>query len=284
MNVDILIVSSLYDFSTDLVTQELESRNVSYLRLNREDFQNYRLTLDIKNKILEVMVDEKKYKVTNDVNSIYYRQPIFLRNTPSDSLTIDEQLNRSQWMGFLRSLTIFNKAHWLNRLDATYLAETKAYQLCIANDIGFTIPKTLIGNNSERFQEFHDEIIIKSLDTILLREAEDCLFTYSTVKNVKELNNKNTSSTPLTVQDYINPKTDIRVTVIGDKLYAVKITSLGKGIEEDWRTIDRDKVEYSDIELSKEIENYCFKLIKLLNLSFGAIDLILSGDDYILLK
>jgi len=284
MNVDVLIVSSLYDFSTDLVAQELEARNVSYLRLNKEYFPNYRLTLDIDNKLLEVIIDEKKYRVTDDISAIYYRQPIFLRNTPNDSLTIDEQLNRSQWMGFLRSLTIFSKASWLNRLDATYLAETKAYQLCIANDIGFTTPKTLIGNNSNRFQEFREEVIIKSLDTILLREAEDCLFTYSTVKSTKELNDENVASTPLTVQAYVSPKIDVRVTVIGDKIYAVKITSLGKGIKEDWRTVDREKVEYNDIQLPKEIENYCFKLVKHLNLSFGAIDLVISGEDYIFIE
>jgi len=104
MIVDVLIVSSLYDFSTDLVVQELEKRGVNYFRLNREDFTNYRSTIDIENKLLEVIVNGVSYKVTSATKSIFYRQPVFLRNTPSNSLTIDEQLSRSQWMGFLRSL------------------------------------------------------------------------------------------------------------------------------------------------------------------------------------
>ena len=251
MIVDVLIVSSIYDFSTDLVVQELETRGVNYFRLNKENFGTYRSTIDIENKLLEVIANGESYKVTSATKSIYYRQPVFLRNTPSNSLTIDEQLSRSQWMGFLRSLVIFEKAAWLNRPEATYLAETKAYQLVAAEEVGFKIPATLIGNDANKFQQFKDQVIIKSLDTILLRESNDCLFTYSTIKETSELNDQNIASAPLTVQEYVTQKTDIRVTVIGDKLVAVIITSEGHGIEEDWRTVDHDLVEYTEIELPK---------------------------------
>ena len=284
MIVDVLIVSSIYDFSTDLVVQELESRGVNYFRLNKESFTTYRSTIDIENGFLEILVDGHSYKVTSATRSIYYRQPVFLRNTPSSSLTIDEQLSRSQWMGFLRSLVIFDQAAWLNRPEATYLAETKAYQLVVAKDIGFNIPITLIGNDANKFQQFEQQIIIKSLDTILLRESNDCLFTYSTIKESFELNDENIASAPLTVQEYVAEKTDIRVTVIGDKLSAVIITSEGIGIEEDWRTVDRDLVEYAVIELPKEIERYCFELLKRLKLNFGAIDLLLSNGEFVFVE
>lgn len=284
MIIDVLIVSSIYDFSTDLVAQELEKRGVSYFRLNRENFANYLLTIDIENKLLEIIANGICYKVTSATKSIYYRQPVFLRNTPSNSLTIDEQLARSQWMGFLRSLVIFEQANWLNRPEATYLAETKAYQLITAKKIGFKIPKTLIGNDANKFQIFEGQIIIKSLDTILLRESSDCLFTYSTIKSASELNDGNVASAPLTVQEYVTQKTDIRVTVIGDKLVAVKITSKGSGIKEDWRTVDRALVEYTEIKLPKEIEHHCFELLRQLNLNFGAIDLLLSNGEFVFVE
>lgn len=285
MIIDVLIVSSIYDFSTDLVVQELENRGVKYFRLNKEDFATYRSTIDIENRLLEIIADGESYKVTSQTRSIYYRQPVFLRNTPSSSLTIDEQLSRSQWMGFLRSLAIFEKAAWLNRPEATYLAETKAYQLVVAEDIGFKIPVTLIGNDADQFQKkFEKKIIIKSLDTILLRESNDCLFTYSTKKNSSDLSDQNVSSAPLTVQEYITQKIDIRVTVIGRKLVAVMITSKGKGIEEDWRIIDRNLVEYTEIKLPKDIENNCFDLLKRLKINFGAIDLLLSNGEFIFVE
>ena len=280
MTVDILIISSIYDFSSDLVAQELEKRNANYFRLNKEELKDYRLTLDIEDRSLEIITGDQSYIVTSAVRSIYFRQPIFLRNTPSSSLTIDEQLERSQWMGFLRSLSIFEQTNWLNPLDATYLAETKVYQLALANEIGFDIPKTLVGNHAERFDQFKNRVIIKSLDTILLREKNDCLFTYSTLTDTSELRDGNTFFAPLTVQDYVTPKIDIRVTIVGKNIIAIKITSEGVGIEEDWRTHERSCLEYSQIKLPDEVENNCFELMRRLNLNFGAIDLINSGERY----
>lgn len=277
---DILIISSLYDFSTDLVIQELERRKEKYVRLNREEFGNYRISIDIQELSLDINIGGSHYRVTSELKSIYYRQPIFLRNTPSEPLSINEQLTRSQWMGFLRSLAIFNQARWMNPLDATYLAETKAYQLSVARDIGFLIPKTIIGNDATKFKEFKNSVVIKSLDTVLLRDGDDCLFTYSTIQSVTELHDENISELPLTVQDCISPKTDVRVTVIGDKLTAVKITSKGIGIEEDWRTVNRDSIEYTTCKLPPLLETYCFDLLVRFRLNFGAIDLISSGDKY----
>lgn len=280
MIVDYLIISSLYDFSTDLVVQEMEKRKAKYVRLNRESFENYRLTLDVNDGSLEVKMNGDNYRITADLKAVYYRQPVFLRNTPGEKLNIDEQLSRSQWMGFLRSLAIFDEAKWMNPLDATYRAETKAYQLLVASKLGFKIPVTLIGNDFLRLRKIEKKIIIKSLDTVLLKDSNDCLFAYSTVESSSELTDENVSTVPLTVQEYVTPKVDVRVTVIGGKLTAVKITSFGKGIAEDWRLISRNAVEYTEIKLPQYLEQQCVKLIEALDINFGAIDLLESNGNY----
>ena len=73
MKVDVLVISSIYDFSTDLVVQELEKRKVSYFRLNKENFSDYRVTIDMQNKLLEILVDENSYIVSETTKSVYYR-------------------------------------------------------------------------------------------------------------------------------------------------------------------------------------------------------------------
>lgn len=280
MNVHCLVVSSLYDFSTDLVVQELERRKAKYIRLNRENFENYRLTVDVHESSLEVKMNGANYRIKTDLKAVYYRQPVFLRNTPGESLSIDEQLSRSQWMGFLRSLAIFDEARWMNPLNATYLAETKAYQLSLARKMGFKVPKTLIGNDYTRLREIENRVIIKSLDTVLLRDNNDSLFTYSTVESASEFTDENISAVPLTVQEYVSPKLDLRVTVIGDKVTAVTITSMGRGIDGDWRVADRNAIEYTEFELPHDISKKCVKLLEALGLNFGAIDLIENNGNY----
>jgi len=106
----VLILSSLYDFSTDLVALRLESASVPYLRLNREEFRDHRLTLDPLRCELKVFGPVGVHRVDSSLTSVLFRQPVFLRNTPALPLTTDEQLERSQWMGFLRGLCVFADA------------------------------------------------------------------------------------------------------------------------------------------------------------------------------
>ena len=284
MNISVLILSGLYDFSTDLVVQELEKKGISYLRLNKEMFSDYRLTLDIGQETLKIEIGSSTYTVNQDVQAIYYRQPVFLRNSPGDPLSVEDQLYRSQWMGFLRSLLVFDKTKWVNHPKSTYEAETKAYQLKVAKDIGFNIPDTVIGNDSDKFNRFGNSAIIKSLDTVLLRDQDECLFTYSTISDAESLLDEEVRSSPLTVQEYIYPKIDLRVTVIEDKIYGVQILSNGKGIDEDWRIIDKSKIEYVDINLPQHIKSMCFQLMDKLDLAFAAIDFILRDNEYIFIE
>ena len=46
MRPHVLILSGLYDFSTDLVALQLQRAGINYVRLNREQLADHRLTLD----------------------------------------------------------------------------------------------------------------------------------------------------------------------------------------------------------------------------------------------
>lgn len=268
-----LILSSIYDFSVDLVIYQLEKKGIDYLRLNKEHLSDYRINIDPISKTLSIQGLGIE-RVIRKITSIWYRQPVFIRNTPSEKLSLDEQLSRSQWSAFLRGLMIFDDSLWLNWPANTYSAESKPYQLMIASRVGFLVPNTQIGNDSEILNSVEGKVIVKSLDTVLLRDGDDCLFTYTSNVNKEDLVDENVRLAPLTVQSYITPKIDIRVTVIGDKIVAVKILSKGLGIDNDWRLLKKDELEYVDITLPDEMQRYCFDLMSELGLVYGAIDLI----------
>lgn len=46
MTTRVLILSSIYDFAVDLVLHRLRENNITYLRLNREQLADLRLSLD----------------------------------------------------------------------------------------------------------------------------------------------------------------------------------------------------------------------------------------------
>ncbi|MCL4551794.1 MAG: RimK-like protein [Bacteroidetes bacterium] len=275
MNPKILILSSIYDFSTDLVVLRLKEMQIPVLRLNREYLKDYKISLNPLQPSLFVKGPDFFAELTNEITSIFYRQPVFLRNTPSVPLSTSEQLERSQWMAFLRSLSVFVQSSWMNFPRSTYLAECKPYQLFLAKRIGFKVPSTLVSNDCKTIKDhFTDKIIIKSLDTVLLREGNDCLFTYSSLDNLESLSEENVSSTPLLAQTYLEDKIDLRVTIVGNQLYAVKILSNNKGIDGDWRVLPKNEIQYFDYCLEPQLEEFCKRLMRELDLNFGAIDLI----------
>lgn len=275
MNPKILILSGLYDFSCDLVCLRLNDFGIPFVRLNREHLKDYEISLDPIEPILHVYGNDIDAEIGPKLKSVWFRQPVFLRNTPPYPLSPAEQLERSQWSAFLRALSVFDSAHWMNYPKATYLAESKPYQLLTAKRCGLKVPQTIVGNSLNAIKtDFGRRIIIKSLDTVLIREGPDCLFTYTTINDLAELVDQNFSSAPLLAQEILTFKTDLRVTVVGKRLFSVQILSDDIGIEGDWRIFPKEKLEYKDIQLDFEIEKSILKLTEVLGLSFAAVDLV----------
>src|SRR5699024_7341724 len=164
----------------------------------------------------------------------------------------------------------------------TYKAENKIVQLKYAKKIGFSIPKTIVTNFSP---ELHNKkYIVKSLDTAFFDIDGEEGFIYSNIIDKNELQKANLQWVPVTIQEYIYPKIDIRVTVVHNEVFATDITIKGNGIDVDWRKA-KDEVEFKTIKLPKEVENNCVELVRRLWLKFGAIDLLKTvNNDYVFLE
>lgn len=277
----VLIISNKFDFGTDHVSFQLKKIGISYWRLNRDELSSYSIYFDPSCCKLVLANEDVTIVVAPDtLKSIYYRAPTFLRET-LQNIDGEEQLEKSQWAAFIRALSIFQNIRWLNNPVSTYYAEMKPVQLTTAYRIGFKIPSTLIGNMWE-----HDiinlipgeTVVLKTVDTGYITGPEKDGFIYTNFIEKKSLSKENTRSIPFILQEALLPKTDIRVTVVGDKQFPVAIKS-AQPINEDWRLKKYD-LYYEVIELPKEIMLKCDQLLKRLDLRFGGIDLILHENEY----
>ena len=87
---------------------------------------------------------------------------------------------------------------------------------------------------------------------------------------------------PSIFQEKVLKTFDLRVTVIGEKIFTAKIetNTLPLNIP-DWRYASLNQLNHSVFTLPNEIEKACICLVKRLNLEFGAIDLAVDGNgDY----
>jgi hypothetical protein len=277
MSPEVLILSGLFDFSTDLVCDRLNQAQVPFLRLNWEELDTWRLTLDPVRPRLSALGNGGEWNLDNSsLRSVWFRQPVFLRNHTAAPLTAEEQLMRSQWSAFLRALAVFDRALWVNHPRATYLAESKPYQLRLAAEIGFKVPDTVVTNDlhEARAAGLGDPLILKAIETVLLRDGDYNVFPYASVLSLADVSEAGFAIVPVTFQRLLQPKLDLRVTVIGELVYCVRVVEAGVGIDGDWRLRPRESVAFERYLLREDARRRCVELTRKLGLMFAGIDLV----------
>lgn len=281
-SIEYLIISSTIDFSTDLVCYQLLSAKKKFYRLNRDEFLKHKIVVDLQKKAMRIEIEDKVYSANfENVKGIYFRAPVFLRTQSKKELTLNEQLERNQWSSFLRNLIIFKNAIWINHPVDVYRAENKIYQLCIAQECGFKIPKTMITNSSKIQINDDKEYIIKSLDTALFYDMEKKreMFTYSNVIRGEELREYDLKQAPIVVQEFLEPKIDCRITYISENIFPIMIKKNDRGIYGDWR-LYKEQLDYVPFKLPNDVKSSINQLMNKLNLKFGGIDLAYVNGEY----
>ncbi len=273
----VLLISSRFDFSTDFISTELKQQRIPYLRINRDELKDYSISLNPFKPEIKGEYKNRKFLISETkLSSIYYRAPTFLRDIFQENISEEDQLIRTQWTAFIRSLCVFEKVKWVNNPTDTYKTEIKPFQLKLAKKIGFNVPETTVTNKINTLGKKY--VAVKSLEPAIVHKDNDNEgFIYTEIYEGDELKPIRYSS-PFFCQEGLQPKLDIRVTVIEDTVIAIKIFDKER-IDGDWRRL-KNKLNYAVIDLPTDIQNSCVQYVKKLNLNFGAIDLIYHEDEY----
>lgn len=283
----VLILGSKYDLTCDYIIAQLRTMKQPYFRLNSEDLPDFEIALEPVHGVLRIHHDNVSTTLrANEIKSVLYRRPVFLRDYYDAELNAEEKFKRQHWAVFLRNLMVLDECLWINHPASIYHAEHKGVQLRIAKKIGFLVPETIFTNN-QRFisKKIHPSgtIVLKGIDTVIFREGNQESFGFTQFVTKKNIISEELGTAPAIFQQPILHKTDIRVTVIENVVYAVAILTNSSPIEEDWRTHKGSAAFVSHI-LPKSITRKCLRLVKELNLIFGAIDLVLSDGKYYFLE
>jgi len=281
----VLLVANSRDFATDYVVAELLRRGQKYERLDLDLASEDRVSLDPIRRQLRVDGKDHSFTVSeSDLQSVLFRAPTHLRESSAGRYEPDKLLARHQWAAFARSLMVFDHARWMNHPKSTYAAENKPFQLSIASKLGFEAPETIIANcNQDRNSMGENRVAVKALDTFLLRVEDGDAFFYTQLLGVGELESSSLQQMPFIQQNAIEPKVDLRVTVVGNRFFPASVTREGRGIEGDWR-LAKDAAEFMPYDLPASVGQRCVDLVSELGLAFGAIDLALCRDKFYFLE
>ncbi len=170
-------------------------------------------------------------------------------------------------------------------------AESKVYQLSVAKALGLRIPNTIISNDAQEVRDFYKStpqgIVAKPLRLGYFDYGDRQTSVYTNQVNWPDLaDDISIKVAPVIYQELIQKQYDIRVTVVGDQVFAAAIDSqINPTAMIDWRKSDADNLPHHRHKLPPEIEQACINLLVKLGLQYGAIDFALTPDDeYVFLE
>jgi hypothetical protein len=171
------------------------------------------------------------------------------------------------------------------------LVQRKSQQLIAATAVGFAIPETAFTSAAEDFYALHQrhdgEIVTKLASaTAFIRHfgASAVRFTESAADDgVAALAMRHA---PLVVQQKIAKRVELRVTVVGDRVFAAELHSQQRShTRDDWRRYDPQRMSVLPHELPARVGEQCVELTRRLGLCYSALDLIVTpGGDHVFLE
>jgi len=283
MNKNVLVITNKEDVTVDFVIHQLQMRNIEYYRFNTEDIGS---SIDIyfDGISYDAKDDNKKRNIHfNDFSSVYFRRPKLPE--PLSGLTSGEkQFYLTEISTYLEGLYRYlSEKYWLNSVFDIRMLENKPYQITLAKELGLLVPELCISNDAQKCCQFTKEYkscIFKPLKVGLIQETEEKgKVLYTTKVDSKLLKRMDTNGAmPIYLQREIEKESDIRITVVGTKIFAARIMSQESEISQvDWRK-SHSMLSHERIDVPSELKEKFLNLCAKFNLGFAAIDFVLDKN------
>ena len=277
----ILIIGDEEDPHISEVCKYLKNKKVDHFILN--PFHGQINTLTYTFDPLEIQISYKEKSISySDITAVWWRFKPLLTNYPKDIGEFETQnFIRREWQLTLEPLKHYLKdCFWINRKESDSLVRNKPYQLDIAVQYGFKIPKGIISNNSSFINKTtggFDKFLYKPLSYFIIPPDR---VLYSSIMTTRELavKKKSIELAPCIFQEYIEKDFEARITIVGTNIFPVKINSQKHNKTKfDWRK-DQQKLEYETLNLPSKFKSKLLKLHKAFGIYYGAYDFIVSPD------
>ena len=298
----ILIISDVVDVQVLCVTPHLVDLGRTFARFNVTEFPQH-----IKHTSIWTGESHEQRLVLpggeaidcSEIKAIWYRKP----TEPQIDDDIDEwqreyayDETRNDLEGLYGYLA---DRYWISPIHRIRRAANKPMQLRLAQRLGFRVPRTIVTNDPETarafFREHEGRIIYKTISggaiyTRTSRWAQKDIHraVYTTpLLDRSEDDFAAVEFCPCLFQELIVKKFELRVTVVGDRVFAAEIHSqVREETKDDWRRkADGHELPHRIHDLPEIEADRCRHLVRELGLQFGGIDMIYTPDgEYVFLE
>ena len=204
--------------------------------------------------------------------------------------------NREEAHGFLSFLRYYMRdIYSIGSIVEDRPAESKMLQLAVAKSIGAKVPDTCYANYKSAFENLcskHEMLSLKTInnDSIFVEGEKEYVFYSQKCKSADLMKQapEAFSQTACYLQNYIDKKYELRITVCCNDIVACKIDSQIQGETTgkiDWRQGYDYNLRQEIVEIPDSVKELCLSYLKRMKLNFGCFDFIVTPDDeYIFLE
>ncbi len=275
---NILIISNSYDEHVHPLVTKIQEFGGCVFRLDVDRYHTH-FNINYNHPKYSFILETPVGTVNNkEIVSVWIRRPnLFYPKTKNPQ----QQLIKQETLTWIRTIPNLLKETSLivDLPQNVFLANQKIYQLKLCHNLGIKTPPTLITSSPSEALSFYNKyrknIVVKSIDKPYAISKNQSLMVFTTqIKN--QLNFSIINNAPTLLQENIKKKTELRITLIGKKCFAVEFESqLYIKTRIDWRK-DFEKIRqvpHRVVNLPKKLENQLFRLLNHYGLNFGAIDM-----------
>lgn len=287
------IISAFPDPHVDKVVGLLSDMKIDVLRIDSNNItSNNYLGVSFKNDQGFFFISDHHEIPISQLKSLWFRKPHIWANDfepQNEEIAISVTFKKSELLQVLRDELFFyasrKKIFLVSDINAIKIASNKINQLLIAEILGFQIPKSIVTSDPEEIETFlksNPKAIIKNIGKGSVRfghKQGEFYTTPLTMKKFQSVRAKSTFDYPILVQEEVKRNTELRITVVGNKIFPCSITTNKPTSETDWRKIPPNQLIHQPFHLPKDIEEKCFALTRYYGLQYSAIDMAVNTEN-----
>ncbi|MGH3646282.1 MAG: ATP-grasp ribosomal peptide maturase [Micromonosporaceae bacterium] len=278
----VLILAEQSDVTVDRVVAALNRRGVPVFRCDTGWFPaNLAVSAYLDGDRWAGVLRTSHWKVDLvGLRSVWYRRPTAFAFP--DTMSAPERRHAAMEAkyglgGVLNSLPVLWANHPAAEADASY----KPRQLVTAQVCGLEAPRTLITNQPAAVRNFARDIgkvLIKPVGSMYVFEEDQVKAAHTRILTHEDLSDlAGGEVTAHLFQEWLDKAYEVRLTVVGERLFPVAIHAGSDAAWVDWRT-DYDALSYEVVQAPEPVVAGVRRYMQSFGLTFGAFDFVVAPD------
>ena len=274
----IILVTSANELAADLLVLELARRGVEYMRFNQEEFPERIEMVWAERGGPNIILGNRAIDCSR-VRSAWFRHanvaPVIQSAGPDQEAFVSQEC-AAYLAGFWDCLDWW----WINRPSAIVNASLKLKQLALAQALGLRIPRTIATNSPNAARAFvaSCESIAKTIMSAGYVQGGQKYSIFTTEIAVEQIDEVGFRQAPTIIQERIPNKFDLRVTVVGSRVFSICIRKPKDVDEVDWRAVDPKIIRYEEFRAPHKLQSTCIELVRALGLTYAALDFVVTPE------